>query len=299
MLIVAVLVLLLSSCSGEQEGLTNTASPHKTEEDITEANGHALYVDSATGIIWLEDNSILGGGAGYDATMNTISELGDGFRAPDLREFFLSFDYDHPDHVLSHLPIALDKRGLYYRTANRRQDGQTLVVKVDDGDVSKWDSHNVMPLPVAVYGPLSIPEPSFRDRGDGTVEIPEAGLLALRDHVDCFGTLTPPTAIQKVAQLEDGKCGLHDGSLPGDWRMPTMKELAILLGDASRGGGSDPHAFPANIFPKRGVWYGSSNQDATGHYWNLYMTDHPMGYLGDAGPDEPGIPVWVLAVRPN
>ena len=276
--------------------MTNTGSS-RTNEDITEANGYAVYTDSDTGIIWLEDNAILGAGAGYDATMQKISALGDGFRAPDLREFFLSFDYDHPDHVLSHLPLSLDERGLYYRTAIRRQDGQTIVVKIDDGDVSKWDSSNTTPLGVAVYGDLAIEDPTFIDEGDGTVEVPEAGLYVLRDHVDCFGVLTPKTAIQQVAQLQDGMCGLSDGSSAGDWRMPTMKELALLIGDVSRGGGSDPHALPEDVFSKRGVWYGSSNQDANGNYWNLYMTDHPMGYLGDAGPDDPGIAVWVLPVR--
>ncbi len=273
------------------------ADSANTPEHITEANGYALYTDPETGIIWLKDNSIFGPGAGYGATLQQIRALGDGFRAPDLREFLLSFDYDHPSHVLSHLPVVFSKRGLYYRTAHRRQDKQTIVVKIDDGDISKWDAANPMPLAVAVYGALSIKDPSFIDRGDGTVEVPEAGLYVLRDHVDCFGTLTPARAVQRVAELHDGICGLNDGSSAGDWHMPTMQELARLIGNVSRGGGIDPHALPKAVFPKRGVWYGSSNHDANGRYWNLYMTDHPMGYLGDAGADDPGIAVWVLPIR--
>lgn len=269
-----------------------------TEAVPTPVPAYPVYTDPATGITWLVDNSILGAGMDYDTMTARISLLGEGFRAPDLREFFLSFDYENPADVLGHLPLGLTARGDYYRTANRRQDDYTLVVKVDDGDTTKWRAHDIRPLPIAVYGPLAVKNPTFTDNGDGTVHISEADITVLRDHVACFGRLTPPEAIARTALLESGACGLSDGSQPGDWRMLTMRELAIIAGDVGRGGeGTGFHSLPSEVFPERGVWYGSSNGDGRGNYWNLYLTDHPMGFFGDAGPDNPGIAVWVLPVR--
>lgn len=288
--ILLLFVTLPAGCSSEPDSIVGGIHTFK---------GHLTYTDPATGVTWLQDNEILGGGTDYSSAMQKIAELGEGFRAPDLREFLISFDYDHPSHVLSHLPIDIGQHGRFYRTANLRQDSSTLIVRSDNGDVSKWASNDRTALPVAVYGKMEIKNLSFRDRKNGTIELPEARLYALKHHVDCFGFVTPKVALERVAELQDGMCGLHDGSRPGDWRMPTMKELALIVGDVSRGGGSDTHALPKEAFPKRGIWYGSSNQDADGNFWNLYMRDHPMGYLGDAGADEPGIAVWVLAVRPK
>lgn len=281
-------VMLSVACSPEADNIAGDTNSHP---------GHLTYTDPTTGITWLQENNILGGRTDYNTAMRRIAELGDGFRAPDLREFLISFDYDHPDHVLSYLPIDIGRREGFYHTVHLRQDGFTLDVRSDNGDVSKWLPADRTAFPAAVYGKLKIKEPTFYDRRNGTIEIPEARLYALKHHVDCFGTLTPKAAITRVAQLQDGMCGLRDGSRPGDWRLPTMNELALLLGNVDRGGGNDTHALPEEIFPKRGIWYGSSNHDADGNFWNLYLRDHPMGYLGDAGADEPGIAVWVLAVR--
>jgi len=59
------------------------------------------------------------------------------------------------------------------------------------------------------------------DCGNGTVKDNETGLFWLKN-ADCFGTRDWATANIKAAELGHGQCGLTDGSLPGDWRLPTL-----------------------------------------------------------------------------
>ena len=61
----------------------------------------------------------------------------------------------------------------------------------------------------------------FVNCGDGTIKDTETGLFWLKD-ASCFGTLNWAAANTAVANLAHGQCGLTDGSLPGDWRLPTL-----------------------------------------------------------------------------
>ena len=60
----------------------------------------------------------------------------------------------------------------------------------------------------------------FVDCGDGTIKDTATGLYWLKD-ADCFSE-TWANANIKAAELAHGQCGLTDGSLPGDWRLPTL-----------------------------------------------------------------------------
>ena len=75
------------------------------------------------------------------------------------------------------------------------------------------------------------PVPRFTDNGDGTVRDNLTGLIWLKDAncslfnaprnwYDALGILVP--------QLENGYCGLSDGSGAGDWRLPNLFELQSL-----------------------------------------------------------------------
>ncbi len=83
----------------------------------------------------------------------------------------------------------------------------------------------------------------FLDQGDGTVLDTYHDLIWLKQ-ADCFtsylhwsadydyiepGTLVEDGALELVAALTDGFCGLTDGSLPGDWRLPTIDEWNELV----------------------------------------------------------------------
>ena len=59
---------------------------------------------------------------------------------------------------------------------------------------------------------------------NGTVHDTVTNLLSLRD-ANCFLVEMDWTAANNAAAgLEDGECGLTDGSSPGDWRLPTKEE---------------------------------------------------------------------------
>jgi hypothetical protein len=69
--------------------------------------------------------------------------------------------------------------------------------------------------------------PRFLDNLDGTVTDRLTGLIWLKN-TDClYGDWT--TALHQAHGLADGACGLTDGSEPGDWRLPNIRELASLI----------------------------------------------------------------------
>lgn len=72
------------------------------------------------------------------------------------------------------------------------------------------------------------PDPRFTDNGDGTVTDQLTGLVWLQD-ADRFGEVTWEQALEKAKFLAAGDHGLDDGSRPGDWRLPNIRELRSLL----------------------------------------------------------------------
>ncbi len=68
----------------------------------------------------------------------------------------------------------------------------------------------------------------YTDNGNGTVTDNITGLIWLKN-ANCFGVLDWASAQQSVAKLAQGRCGLHDGSKPGAWRLPTKEEWKAML----------------------------------------------------------------------
>ena len=80
----------------------------------------------------------------------------------------------------------------------------------------------------------------YVDCGNGTVTDNRTGLVWLAA-ADCWGEVTWPEAVRITANLGDvpdtsaaaaDDCGLSDGSLPGDWRLPTLGEFEAMVADA-------------------------------------------------------------------
>ncbi|MFP3939218.1 MAG: DUF1566 domain-containing protein [Thermoanaerobaculia bacterium] len=66
---------------------------------------------------------------------------------------------------------------------------------------------------------------------DGTVEDRLTGLVWLQD-ADCStfnASLDFADALDEAATLAQGSCGLTDGSVAGDWRVPSIRELLSLV----------------------------------------------------------------------
>lgn len=65
--------------------------------------------------------------------------------------------------------------------------------------------------------------PRFSDMDDGTIRDNETTLIWFKD-ANAFGGMSWYDAMDTVATLGSGDYGLSDGSIPGDWRLPTKKE---------------------------------------------------------------------------
>ena len=71
----------------------------------------------------------------------------------------------------------------------------------------------------------------YVDCANGTVTDTDTGLVWLKD-ASCYEQLVWSDAMLTVAGLSDGRCGLSDGSSPGDWRLPSIGEWAATVAAA-------------------------------------------------------------------
>ena len=72
----------------------------------------------------------------------------------------------------------------------------------------------------------ALPSPRMIDHGNGTVTDAVTGLVWLKQ-ADCIKQ-TWTAAVGAVKALAAGQCGLTDGSVAGDWRMPNRREMQSL-----------------------------------------------------------------------
>jgi hypothetical protein len=71
-------------------------------------------------------------------------------------------------------------------------------------------------------------ENRFVDCGNGTVTDSQTGLIWLKDP-SCFSAMDYAAANNEAAKLHSGQCGLTDGSVTGNWRLPTKTEWTAVL----------------------------------------------------------------------
>jgi len=122
-------------------------------------------------------------------------------------------------------------------------------------DSGSWEPEAAAGFPARVertgqtttYGPrddgklrkgVAWPIPRFTDNGNGTVTDNLTGLLWLKN-ADCSvfydGDATGHNerkwggALRAANKLQQGFCDLTDGSVPGKWRLPNVKELQSLI----------------------------------------------------------------------
>ena len=74
----------------------------------------------------------------------------------------------------------------------------------------------------------------YADCGNGTVHDQATNLIWTKDATCWNIQVDYATANNLAAGLEDGDCGLTDGSSPGDWRLPTKEEWEATVAEAVR-----------------------------------------------------------------
>lgn len=112
-------------------------------------------------------------------------------------------------------------------------------------------------------------DPRFTDNQDGTVTDNLTGLIWLRDP-GCLGVEKWADALTKCNELEAGSCGLTDGSVQGDWRLPDVKELLSLIDY----GENDPalsFGHPFTNVQSRLYWSSRSYEGNSANAWLAYM----------------------------
>jgi hypothetical protein len=139
----------------------------------------------------------------------------------------------------------------------------------DDGDLEKG---------------VPWPNPRFTDNSNGTVTDNLTGLIWLKN-ANCFGIRAWNLALSDCNGLNSGECGLTDGSVEGDWRLPNLSELESLRYVAYRspalsntaGTGQWAAGDPFNNVMTVSYWSSSTGAIHPNSAWNV-----DMGY-GTAG----------------
>lgn len=160
--------------------------------------------------------------------------------------------------------------------AGVEKTGQTLSSQSgDDGDLEKG---------------IAWPNPRFSDNGDGTVTDFLTGLIWLKN-ANCYSTRLWSIALSDCNNLADASCGLTDGSIAGDWRLPNAKELQSLI-DYSRTNPVLPTVHPFSNVQSDLYWTSTSYPGAPTMAWgvnmnagniNYYNSSSDPGYGGDSG----------------
>ncbi len=116
---------------------------------------------------------------------------------------------------------------------------------------------------------VTSPNPRFTDNFDGTVKDNLTGLVWLKN-ANCFETRTWDNAITDSNTLNSGECGLTDGSIEGDWRLPNYKELFSLV-DASKFNLALPSGHPFSFVQSFNYWSSTTDADNNDGAWIVSM----------------------------
>jgi hypothetical protein len=109
------------------------------------------------------------------------------------------------------------------------------------------------------------PSPRFITGTIGVVTDTLTGLIWLED-AKCFGTRTWEQAVAEANALKTGECGLSDGSVEGDWRLPSVRELESLI-DYGVDAPALPDGHPFTDVQTNNYWSSTTHADATSDSW--------------------------------
>jgi len=129
----------------------------------------------------------------------------------------------------------------------------------------------------------------FGDNGDGTVTDHLTGLIWLKN-ADCFGRRQWTTALNDANTLNSGECGLSDGSVEGEWRLPNINELRSLF-DPGLSAPYLPAGHPFTGVQSYCYWSSTTIAYFTDDAWYVFLS---VGYVSF---DDETITYYVWPVR--
>lgn len=228
--------------------------------------GDGTIVDRATGLTWMQDAGAahLRDRTWRDALIEARHH-GDGrWRLPNIRELLSLLDYgqDEPPLIARPNPFVNVEPAIYWTSTTLAPApklawmitlgiGPTVFV-VKTSKAHAWlvrgDSHRVLQTGqrlcwdedgVEIDGDgsgqdgdieagLPLPARRFIDNHNGTITDDVTGLVWLKN-ANPFGFQIWADALKCCDRLQTGDAGLTDGSRPGDWRLPNIREIESLV----------------------------------------------------------------------
>lgn len=122
------------------------------------------------------------------------------------------------------------------------------------------------------------PAPRFTDNANGTVTDNLTGLVWLKN-ADCFGSQQWSAALSSANTLASGACGLTDGSVAGQWRLPNRKELMSLT-DREHYNPALPAGHPFKAVRIDAYWSSSTEVGGYNNAWRVSMEDGSIVVYG-------------------
>ncbi len=144
-------------------------------------------------------------------------------------------------------------------------------------------------------------EARFTDLENGTIRDNKTGLIWLKN-ADCFRWKSFKKAMELIDELKSGKCGLDDGSIAGDWRLPSVWEWEGLFFKKYRepaisntkGTGKWKPGDPFDNVRNNYYWTGSAFPSTAGHFDHAYAVHL---YYGVQHHKEQALGLFVWPVR--
>jgi hypothetical protein len=273
-------------------------------------NYNGTVTDTATGLIWLKNADAMSGRFYWSVARTYCSYLASGmagltdgstagqWRLPTKDELQgigtnppATWEVNTPSvyWTIPGLPFNNVVPGIYWSaTSCNVSYGAVWFVDMNDG----WTNFNDVETDTCYVWPVREPGPAterFIDNDNGTVIDSVTGLIWLKNANPC-GLNTWYDAEAYCSSLASGQAGLTDGSVAGQWRLPSKAELEGL--------GTNPPATWDSGYPSA-YWtvpdapfinvqystYWTNLAYDTDYAWNVYMnhgyaTNFYKGYYG-------------------
>ncbi len=120
------------------------------------------------------------------------------------------------------------------------------------------------------------PNPRFTDNSNGTVTDNLTGLIWL-EYPDCFGMSNWTTALNDANTLNSGECGLTDGSVEGNWRLPNVRQLQGLI-DYGRYQPALPSGHPFIGVRSAYYWTSTTHAGSSSYAWRVGLDNGRVFY---------------------